>query len=62
MAAPGLPRVVYAVVKARQAARPVASRTTPAAISCREQARAACGVTDRLSARPRAVTTGVRST
>ena len=62
MAAPDLPRAAYAVVKARQAARPVASRTMPAAISCRSRRRAACGVIARSSARPRAVTTGVRST
>jgi hypothetical protein len=62
MEAPGLPRVVYVVVKARQAARPVASRTTRAVISCHSRPRAACGVTDGLTARPRAVTTGVRST
>ena len=52
----------YAVVKARQAARPVASRTMPAATSCRSRPRAACGEIARWSARPRAVTTGVRST
>ena len=32
MAAPALLRAIYATVKARQAARPVASRTTPAAM------------------------------
>src|SRR5271166_1894794 len=62
MAAPDFSRVAYAVVKARQAARPVASRTTPAATSCRSRPSAACGEIARCSARPRAVTTGVRST
>jgi hypothetical protein len=52
----------YAVVKARQAARPVASRTTPAAVSCRSRPSAACGEIASWSARPRAVTTGVRRT
>ena len=61
MAAPGLPRAIYAMVKARHATRPVASRMTPAATSCPSRPRAARGEIARLSARPCAVTIGVRS-
>ena len=39
-----LPLQAYTVVNARHAARPVASRTTPAAISWRSRPRGACGV------------------
>jgi hypothetical protein len=38
----------------------VASRAIPAAIRCRTRRRAACGVIARPSAKPRAMTTGVR--
>ncbi len=54
--------IYQANAKARHDARPVASRTNPAAISCRNRPSAARGVTWMALARDSAVTTGARST
>ena len=53
---------LYVSAKARHEARPVASRTIPAANSCRNRPSAACGVTSSVFANEAAVTIGARNT